>query len=69
MRFLKKALGLVVDDARLVGVLALFLLAAFLLHVAGQPLLAAVAIWLGLIVSLTVSVSHELRLKKKTMNV
>ncbi|MDA8335891.1 MAG: hypothetical protein M0Z41_13070 [Peptococcaceae bacterium] len=63
MRALKVALGLVVDDVRLVGVLALFLLVAFGLHEAGRPGPAALAVWVGLPASLAVSVNHQVRLK------
>lgn len=60
---MKVALGLVMDDVRLVGVLASFLLIAFILHESGRPLLSALAIWVGLMVALAVSVNHQLRLK------
>lgn len=63
MGVLKVVLGLVMDDVRLVGVLGLFLVAAYVLHVAGRPLLAALAIWAGLVAALVISVSHQLRLK------
>lgn len=63
MNALKTLWGLVYDDARLVVTLIAALAAALLLSLAHQPLLAAVAIWLGLIIALWVSIEHELKRK------
>ena len=66
MKAIKTLVGLIYDDARLVITLALALVLALMLRLAHQPLLAAMVIWLGLIIALWVSIEHELSKKQKS---
>ncbi|MCY0887468.1 MAG: hypothetical protein OWQ59_03330 [Alicyclobacillaceae bacterium] len=66
MKVLSTLWGLLVDDGRLASTLLVFLaVAAFVSRVAHLQFLGALAIWLGLIVSIAFSVEHQLRLKAK----
>lgn len=65
MAVLKVIWGLLVDDARLATGLVITLLVAYLLSQANLHLLGAIVIWAGLIVSLWVSVEHQLVAKLK----
>lgn len=65
MRVLKVLWGLLVDDGRLASILVVSLIVAFVVALAGLKLIAAVVIWLGLIISVWVSVEHQLKLKLK----
>lgn len=65
MKALKIVWGLLVDDARLATALVIALILAYALSLAHQPVFAAIIIWLGLIVSLWISIEHQLRLKTK----
>lgn len=65
MRVLKVLWGLLVDDARLASILVLSLIVAFVVALAGLKFVAAIVIWLGLIVSIWVSVEYQLQLKLK----
>ncbi|QQE77591.1 hypothetical protein [Alicyclobacillus sp. SO9] len=58
--------GLVVDDARLAWTLVVALLiAAVMAYILHLAFIAAVVIWLGLILSLVLSVEHQLKLRMK----
>lgn len=65
MKALSVALGLLIDDARLVIVLAMTLLAVGLLkvthHTAGSPYVMIA----GLLLALLISIEHQLTLKRK----
>lgn len=67
MKVIRKLWGLLVDDGRLASILMIALILAsgvsFLLH---HRTIAAGLIWLGLIVSLVVSVEHQLKAKLKS---
>jgi len=64
MKVLKVAWGLLVDDGRLASLLVIALIvAAIVSRVLHSGLLAAVIIMLGLVVSIWVSVEHQLQLK------
>jgi hypothetical protein len=65
MRVLKVLWGLLVDDGRLASILVLSLVAAYLISAVGLKTLAAGVIWLGLVMSVLVSVEHQLRLQVK----
>ncbi|UOF90948.1 hypothetical protein LSG31_01270 [Fodinisporobacter ferrooxydans] len=65
MNALKILWGLLVDDSRLVSVVLLSLILAFLLSSIHMVHIAAYVIWVGLIVSLWISVEHQLKLKIK----
>lgn len=65
MGVLKKLWGLLVDDGRLASILVLSLIVAFGVSRAGLTFAAAIVIWLGLIVSVWVSVDHQLQLKRR----
>ncbi|QSO50437.1 hypothetical protein JZ785_15975 [Alicyclobacillus curvatus] len=67
MRVLKIIWGLLVDDARLASILVLSLLIAFVLSLAGLKSIAAIVIWLGLVISLWISIDHQLKLKLKKL--
>jgi hypothetical protein len=57
--------GLLVDDARLAIGLAITLLVAYLFSHFHLHLLGAIVIWAGLVVSLWISVEHQLAVKLK----
>jgi hypothetical protein len=58
--------GLLVDDRRLASILILaIVISTIVSNTFGQPLLGALILWAGLIVSLFVSIEHQLRLKSK----
>jgi hypothetical protein len=58
--------GLLVDDRRLASILILAIVISVIVsNTFGQPLLGALILWAGLIVSLFVSIEHQLRLKSK----
>lgn len=63
MNVIKTILGLIYDDARLVLTLGVALAISLIFRLAHQPLIAAVLIWAGLIVSLWISIEHELKQK------
>jgi hypothetical protein len=65
MKVLSTLWGLLVDDGRLASILILSIVLAWGLSQFEQPLLAAILIWAGLIVSLAVSIEHQLKLKIK----
>jgi hypothetical protein len=67
MRVLKIIWGLLVDDARLASILVLSLVIAFVLSLAGLKSIAAIVIWLGLVISLWISIDHQLKLKLKKL--
>lgn len=58
---MKTLLKLIFDDPRLVSVLVIFLLLAGIFKIAHQPVLVAVSIWIGLVVSLLFALMHPLR--------
>lgn len=64
MSVLKILWGLLVDDARLVFTLGISLIAAFLFSRLSWPLVAAIAIWVGLLAALWASTDHQLKLKR-----
>lgn len=64
MKVLKVVWGLLFDDARLVIVLFIALCCAGVLSYLGQHVLAAALIWIGLFAALTVSIEHQLRLRR-----
>ncbi len=66
MRAIKKLWGLLYDDARLVVTLVVALLLSLLLKLLNLPTIAAIVIWLGLVVSLWISIEHELSLKRSS---
>ncbi len=66
MKVIKKLWGLLYDDARLVLTLVVALLLSLLLKLINLPTIAAIAIWLGLVVSLWISIEHELSLKRSS---
>lgn len=66
MKVVKKLWGLLYDDARLVLTLIVALFGAFLLQALRLSTLAAIVIWFGLVVSLWVSIEHELTLKRRS---
>jgi hypothetical protein len=58
--------GLLVDDRRLASILILAIVISVIVsNTFGQPLLGALILWAGLIVSLFVSIEHQLRIKSK----
>lgn len=66
MKAFKVLLGLLVDDGRLASILMISLVVAYAVSTIGHApakLAAAGIIWLGLILSLWISVRHELRSK------
>jgi hypothetical protein len=63
MRVLNVLWGLLVDDGRLAGILALSLVLACVACIAQQPLVGAIMIWAGLVISLWVSIEHQLQKK------
>jgi hypothetical protein len=63
MKILSKLWGLIVDDTRLVSILLIFLLISWGVTMAGQSFIAAFLIWAGLIISLFVSIKHQIQLK------
>jgi hypothetical protein len=65
MKVLSTLWGLLVDDGRLATILMISILIAWGLAQFGQPLLAAIVIMAGLVVSLAVSIEHQLNLKLK----
>jgi hypothetical protein len=65
MGVLKVIWGLLVDDAHLATILAVSLVISFGVSRMHHPTAAALVIWLGLIVSLWISVEHQLQLKLK----
>ena len=66
MKVIKKLWGLLYDDARLVMGLIVALLLSLLLKLINLPTFAAIVIWLGLVVSLWISIEHELSLKRSS---
>ncbi len=68
MKVLHTLWGLLVDDRRLASILMIaLLLSAISSLVLREFFLGAVLIWGGLIVSLVVSVEHQLKLKMKKL--
>jgi hypothetical protein len=65
MKVLSTLWGLIVDDGRLASILLLSIILAWGLSQFGQPILAAIAMMAGLVVSLAVSIEHQLNLKLK----
>jgi hypothetical protein len=65
MKVLTTIWGLLVDDGRLASILMLSIILAWGLSQFGQPTLAAIAICAGLVVSLAVSIEHQLNIKLK----
>jgi hypothetical protein len=65
MKVLSALWGLLVDDGRLASILMLSIILAWGLSQFGQPILAAIVIMAGLVVSLAVSIEHQLNLKLK----
>lgn len=65
MGVFKTLWGLLVDDRRLASIIVVSLIVAFGVSRAGLALMAALVIWLGLIVSLWVSVDHQLQIKRR----
>ncbi|WP_155837174.1 hypothetical protein [Aneurinibacillus terranovensis] len=63
MKVLSTLWGLLVDDGRLAFILLLSLLIAGGLSLAHQSFMAAIVIWLGLMVSLWVSIMYQLQSK------
>jgi len=66
MKVLGTLWGLLVDDGRLASILVIALLLAALVSHLGHPTVGSILIWLGLIVSLFVSIEHQLTLKTKS---
>ncbi len=66
MKVIKKLWGLLYDDARLVMGLIVALLLSLLLKLINLPTFAAIVIWLGLVVSLWISIEHELSKKRSS---
>lgn len=64
MKAVKVLWGLIVDDVRLVVVLSIGLVLAWGLTAIHQPLLAAVMIWIALMVALWVSIDHQARVRR-----
>ncbi|MGI9049675.1 MAG: hypothetical protein ACR2GU_09950 [Rubrobacteraceae bacterium] len=64
MGVLKTLWGLLVDDARLAFILVFTLIAAFLFSRMNWSLVAAVAIWVGLLAALWSSTEHQLKLRR-----
>lgn len=64
MKVLATLWGLIVDDGRLAYTLGLFIIIGATLSYFQQPWIAAIVIWLGLLVSLWVSVIHQLNKKQ-----
>lgn len=66
MKVLSTLWGLLVDDRRLASILILAIVISVIVsNTFGQPLLGALILWAGLIVSLFVSIEHQLRIKSK----
>lgn len=65
MKVLSALWGLIVDDVRLASILIVSLLISWGVSLAHQQVLAAIVIWAGLLISLWVSIEHQLRLKLK----
>ncbi|SEB86067.1 hypothetical protein [Paenibacillus sp. GP183] len=65
MKILSTLWGLLVDDGRLASILLLSIVIGWGLSQMQKPFLAAIVIWAGLIVSLAVSIEHQLNLKLK----
>lgn len=65
VKVLKVLWGLLVDDISLASILIMALILSVLAVVAQQVHLAAYIIWIGLLVSLWVSVEHQLKQKLK----
>jgi len=66
MRTLMKTIwGLLVDDILLASILMISLILGCIVSVASSSRIGAYLIWGGLIVSLWVSIEHQLRLKSK----
>ncbi|MCM2534181.1 hypothetical protein NDK43_19710 [Neobacillus pocheonensis] len=63
MKVLSTLWGLIVDDGRLASILLFFLIISWSLSMAGQPFIGAIMIWAGLLISLWVSINHQLQLK------
>lgn len=64
MKVLKTLWGLLVDDGRLASILVIGLIVAAVLSLGLHvPAIGSVVIWLALIISLVVSVNHQLKLK------
>ncbi|MFY4776176.1 hypothetical protein [Metabacillus sp. RGM 3146] len=63
MKVLSTLWGLIVDDGRLASILIGCLVISCLLSLFGQSLIAAFVIWAGLLISLWVSIQHQLQLK------
>jgi hypothetical protein len=67
MKILKKLWGLLVDDNLLASILLITVILAAAVsewgHMAG---LGVIVLWLGLLVSLTVSIEHQLNVRTKS---
>jgi hypothetical protein len=63
MKVLSTLWGLIVDDGRLVTILLFCLIISWGLSYGQQPLIGAFMIWAGLLLSLWVSIRHQLQLK------
>nr|NNM89930.1 hypothetical protein [Bacilli bacterium] len=61
---MKTALKLIFDDPRLFYVLVAFLLLAVFFHLIHQPVLVAIAIWIGILVGLINATTYAFRVKK-----
>lgn len=62
--------GLLVDDGRLASILIVALILAGVSSLVGKlTIIGAVLIWLGLILSLIISIEHQLKLKTKTLRI
>ena len=61
---MKTAIKLIFDDPRLFYVLVVFLLLAVVFHLLHQPLLVAIAIWIGILVGLINATTYAFRAKK-----
>lgn len=67
MKVLSTLWGLLVDDGRLAWTLVIALiLAAVASLLLRLEMVGSIIIWLGLILSLVISVEHQLKLKTKT---
>jgi hypothetical protein len=63
MKVLTTLWGLIVDDGRLASILLISLVISWGLSLVGQPLIGAFMIWAGLLISLWISINHQLHLK------
>ena len=63
MHILKTIWGLLVDDIRLASILVISLVIGCVVSLVHDSQLGAYVIWAGLIVSLWISIEHQLKLK------